>query len=78
MTVPWYLNERDPGRAVRVNTALNDTNTAIYNGDGDVTFTVIIPESLVGNGTAGPVMQYGHGLFGSQVLALLVLSLLPD
>jgi hypothetical protein len=30
-----------------------------------VLFTIAIPKS-VANGTSGGVLQYGHGLFGSQ------------
>eukprot|EP00049_Salpingoeca_infusionum_P018359 m.356907 g.356907 ORF g.356907 m.356907 type:complete len:654 (+) comp17657_c0_seq1:91-2052(+) len=66
MEVPWYLTELAPGMSVRVNTAQGDPNTPLYNGQGLVTFTVVIPDSLVQNGTKGAVMQYGHGLFGSQ------------
>ncbi len=31
-----------------------------------MTFTVLIPKSLVTNRTTGGVLQYGHGLFGDQ------------
>lgn len=31
-----------------------------------VSFTVVIPKSVVANGSAAPVLQYGHGLFGAQ------------
>lgn len=66
MTVPWYLNQVEPGVDVRVVTPPGDPNTALFNGEHEVSFTVLIPKSLVLNRTAGAVLQYGHGLFGSQ------------
>jgi hypothetical protein len=52
--------------SVRLNVAPGDINTPLYNGDGEVTFTVVVPASLVQNRTRGALMSYGHGLFGSQ------------
>ena len=66
MRVPWYLNQFAPGMSVRLNLAADDANVPVYNGDGPVTFSVIIPERVVKNGTRGALMSYGHGLFGSQ------------
>lgn len=50
MTVPWYLTERLPGFDVRLNIATDDVNLPIYNGDAEVTFSVVIP-NCVKNGT---------------------------
>eukprot|EP00730_Choanoeca_flexa_P010521 TRINITY_DN1839_c0_g1_i1.p1 TRINITY_DN1839_c0_g1~~TRINITY_DN1839_c0_g1_i1.p1 ORF type:complete len:645 (+),score=114.50 TRINITY_DN1839_c0_g1_i1:2-1936(+) len=66
MTVPWYLTQYAPGMSVRLNIAQDNPNLPLYNGDGLVTFTVIIPESLRNASNLGALMSYGHGLFGSQ------------
>eukprot|EP00055_Hartaetosiga_balthica_P010956 m.48442 g.48442 ORF g.48442 m.48442 type:complete len:649 (-) comp7397_c0_seq1:95-2041(-) len=66
MKVPWYLTQLAPGMSVRLNVASNDSNTPLYNGEGEAQFMVVIPESLVNNKTKGAILQYGHGLFGSM------------
>lgn len=68
--VPWYLNMdeadlkarlvRDPGSGMPVSTRTRN-----------VTFTVVVPDSLATGGAGGGpipgrVVQIGHGLFGSQ------------
>ncbi len=62
MTVPLYLTSWDPGS----NLTRDDDNMPFYNGDVDVSFTVRIPCSLINEPRAGLLVQYGHGLLGSQ------------
>ncbi len=62
MTVPLYLDSWDPGS----NLTRGDDGLPYYNGDQDVEFTVRIPCSLIREPRAGRLVQYGHGLLGSQ------------
>lgn len=66
MEVPWYLNQRGPGTKARLVTDPKDMNKVIYQHQQSVNFEVLIPQSLKQNKTAGRVLQYGHGLFGSM------------
>jgi hypothetical protein len=45
---------------------LDANGLPVFQGFTNVTFSVQIPNSLVNNGTAGRIVQYGHGLFGDQ------------
>jgi len=62
LTVPLYTEED------HANTLLTrDSEGMPYeNGTTTVPFTVIVPRSLVDDPHPGPVVQYGHGLLGSQ------------
>jgi hypothetical protein len=62
MWVPQYVNSPLPGAKL----VLDANGIPVYQGMGTATFTVRIPFSLPGNGTTGMILQYGHGLFGSQ------------
>ena len=62
MTVPLYLDSWDPGS----NLTRDADGMPYYNGDQDVEFTVRIPCSLIADPRAGRLVQYGHGLLGSQ------------
>eukprot|EP00047_Mylnosiga_fluctuans_P021609 m.106925 g.106925 ORF g.106925 m.106925 type:complete len:638 (+) comp8960_c0_seq3:39-1952(+) len=66
MTIPWYLNQVEPGIDVRVVTEPGKPDVPVFNGFHEVSFTVLIPKSIVANRTTGAIMQYGHGLFGDQ------------
>ena len=66
MQVPWYLNQYAPGMSVRLNLAGDNDSVPVYNGDGLVTFSVIIPSSVANSTKLAALMSYGHGLFGSQ------------
>ena len=37
-----------------------------YNGTRDLAFTIIVPRVLIDEQRSGPIIQYGHGLMGSQ------------
>ena len=54
--MPWYLNQVNPGSSVRL--VLNDEGLPVYQGLEPVNFTLLVPRSLVDNGTAGGVLQY--------------------
>ena len=62
MTVPLYTDKDG------TNTLLTRDADGMptYNGDTTVPFTVIIPQSLITDPHPAPIVQYGHGLFGSQ------------
>jgi hypothetical protein len=62
MSVPLYLDSWDPGS----NLTRDADGMPYYNGDQDVEFTVRIPCSLINEPRAGRLVQYGHGLLGSQ------------
>lgn len=62
--MPWYLNQDTPGSSVRL--VLDAQGLPVYQGLVPVNFTLLVPKSLVQNRTKGPVLQYGHGLFGSR------------
>eukprot|EP01138_Halocafeteria_seosinensis_P000158 gb/GECG01000164.1/.p1 GENE.gb/GECG01000164.1/~~gb/GECG01000164.1/.p1 ORF type:complete len:683 (+),score=64.76 gb/GECG01000164.1/:1-2049(+) len=64
--VPWYLNSVYPGLDVHL--VEDSTGLPIYQQTVPVEFSVLVPESLT-NGSitkAARIIQYGHGLFGSQ------------
>jgi len=62
MEVPYYTNHPGPGSHL----VLDQEGNPVFQGYANCTFLVHIPTSLVANQTSGRVMQYGHGLFGSQ------------
>jgi hypothetical protein len=69
-TVPLYLTQATPGdlqanppQAPRL--VLGSNGLPQQNGTADFPFEVQIPVSLVTAGKAGPIIQNGHGLFGS-------------
>ena len=61
-TVPSYVDSPDPPtRFVRGADDLPE-----YVGDYEVPFTIIVPQSLVGEApVAGPLVTFGHGLLGT-------------
>ena len=62
MTVPYYTEE--PGTDVLL--TRDDNGLPFYNGDREIEFTLIVPRVLVDEKRSGPIIQYGHGLMGSQ------------
>ncbi|MFC1482253.1 hypothetical protein ACFL51_00445 [Myxococcota bacterium] len=59
---PWYLDQPEaPAEIVR-----DETGAPVYQGTEEVEFLVILPDSLASTGTAGPLVVWGHGLFGSM------------
>lgn len=62
MTVPYYTE------IAGKNTLLSrdEHNMPYYMGETERDFTVVVPRSLWEQGVAGPILQYGHGLMGSQ------------
>eukprot|EP00054_Salpingoeca_dolichothecata_P016522 m.96985 g.96985 ORF g.96985 m.96985 type:complete len:639 (-) comp22014_c0_seq1:116-2032(-) len=66
MKVPWYLTCVLPTQNCRLNTSPDAPNKPEFVAYEEVQFTILIPYKPVVNGTTVGVMQYGHGLFGSQ------------
>jgi hypothetical protein len=62
MAVPLYLDSWEPGS----NLTRDADGMPYLNGEQDVEFTVRIPCSLIADPRAGRLVQYGHGLLGSQ------------
>jgi hypothetical protein len=63
MAVPSYVTSHLPGSHFVLDPI---TDMPIYQNMYEASFTILIPKCLVGNGTVGSILQYGHGLFGSQ------------
>ena len=63
MQVPVYLTKNGAPNSSFV---LDTNGMPVFQGYANANFTVLVPQSLVTNGTTGSALQYGHGLFGSQ------------
>ena len=63
MTVPSYMTSVNPNSTLVLDP---DTGLPVYQEDSEVPFYVFIPRSLVEEGRAGAILQYGHGLLGSK------------
>ena len=61
-SAPYYTNRPGPGSHL----VIGSDGNPVFQGYTNVTFSVNIPNILVDNGVAGLVLQYGHGLFGTQ------------
>lgn len=60
ITTPWYLDgDAQPSPVVR-----GPDGLPAHQRDAEVPFTAIVPESLHGSNGAGPLILWGHGLFG--------------
>jgi hypothetical protein len=60
ITTPWYLDaDVQPSAMVR-----DENGLPVWQKDHEVAFTAIVPESLHASNTAGPIIIWGHGLFG--------------
>ena len=62
MTVPYYTEEPKRGTVL----SRDENGMPMYMGETEREFTVIVPRSLWEEGRSGPILQYGHGLMGSQ------------
>ena len=62
MTVPNYTEDVDPD----VLLTRDEDGLPYYNGTRDIEFTIIVPRILIDEQRSGPIIQYGHGLMGSQ------------
>lgn len=62
MTVPLYLEEDDIGTLL----TRDASGMPYYNGDTEVEFTIRIPRTAVEDPRPLKLLQYGHGLLGSQ------------
>lgn len=62
MDIPLYMTAPTPGTYI----VRDSFGTPVFQKFTPVTFEVLIPRSLVNNGTSGAIFQYGHGLFGDQ------------
>jgi hypothetical protein len=62
LTAPLYTEEDKAGTLL----TRDADGMPYYNGDTQVPFTIVVPRSLVDEGRAGTLIQYGHGLLGDQ------------
>lgn len=61
-SVPLYTELDEPGTLLT-----RDANgMPFYNGETTVDFTIVVPNSVVETGQPAAIVQYGHGLLGSQ------------
>ena len=66
MTVPRYTEEDAPGTLLT-----RDADGMPYaNGETTVPFTIIVPQTAFDDPRPLPLLQYGHGLLGSQSEAM--------
>jgi hypothetical protein len=62
MDLPYYTSSPAPGAHLVLDTAGNP----VFQGSTPVAFTVLVPHILYTGAPPGRILQYGHGLFGSQ------------
>lgn len=62
MRVPYYTEESEPGHLL----TRDDNGMPVSLGARDIPFTLIVPHSVWNSTEPSPIMQYGHGLLGSQ------------
>lgn len=62
MTVPYYTEEPKAGTLL----SRDENGMPMYMGETERDFTIVVPRSLWDEGRSGPILQYGHGLMGSQ------------
>ena len=62
LTAPLYMTEDKAGSFL----TRGDDGMPFVNGETQVPFTVVVPNSLVDEARPGAVVQYGHGLLGDQ------------
>lgn len=61
-SAPLYLTDWEPGSVL----ALDEQGQPTWNGQVDVPFTIQVPCSLLNDPRPGKLLQYGHGLLGTQ------------
>lgn len=62
MHVPLYMHSALPGSEL----VLDANDRPVFQRLTPVQFTILVPRSLIERGAVGRILQYGHGLFGSQ------------
>jgi hypothetical protein len=62
MTVPLYTEEDGPGTLL----TRDEDGMPYVNGETTVRFTIIVPQTAIDDPRPLPLLQYGHGLLGSQ------------
>ena len=62
MTVPYYTTSPEEG----VLLSRDEQGNPQYVGETERDFTVVVPHSLFEQNKSGAILQYGHGLMGSQ------------
>ncbi len=62
LTVPFYTETPDPGTVL----SRDDSNQPMFMGMTERPFTMLFPHSVVEASEPAPIVQYGHGLLGSQ------------
>jgi hypothetical protein len=62
MHAPLYLTAAEPGSLL----ARDEEGSPVYNGTAEVSFTVLVPCSVMAAPGTGKLLQYGHGIFGTR------------
>lgn len=60
VSVPLFLDQAGPGGCL----TLGDDGLPVQNGSADYPFVMLVPNACAGR--TCPIVQYGHGLFGSR------------
>jgi hypothetical protein len=66
MTVPLYLTDAAPSSMLNRDDPTGPDSAVSQNGTAQVPFTIIVPCSVLTAGVPAPLLQVGHGLFGSH------------
>ena len=66
MTVPLYLTDAAPSSMLNRDAPADPDSAVSQNGTAQVPFTIIVPCSVLAAGVPAPLLQVGHGLFGSH------------
>ncbi len=62
LQAPLYLTSWEPGSTL----ARDDSDQPLHTGEADAPFTIRVPCTLLEDPRAGTLIQYGHGVLGSQ------------
>ena len=65
--VPSFLHPADDSGVRRLRTDAD--GAPVIEGEESVTIDILIPPTLLADGGEAPILQYGHGLFGSRTEA---------
>ena len=66
LTVPLYLTDAAPSSMLNRDDPADPDSAVSQNGTAQVSFTIIVPCSVLTAGAPAPLLQVGHGLFGSD------------
>jgi len=61
VTVPWYMDAPLPPASI----VRDETDAPVWQGTEEIEFAAHVPASLIEGSSTGPLLVWGHGLFGS-------------